>query len=66
MEDLFGPDDWRNDPDPVVYITRRYLAGLERLILADPSQYLWAHPRWGEDYLRTATEAASHQTDRGR
>jgi len=52
VEDLFGPDDWKNEPDAVVYILNRYLRGLERLILADPSQYLWAHPRWGTDFLQ--------------
>jgi lauroyl/myristoyl acyltransferase len=52
VEDLFWPPDWQDEPDPVVWITRRYLAGLERLILADPSQYLWAYPRWGEDFLQ--------------
>ncbi len=52
VEDLFGPDDWKNEPDAVVYILNRYLRGLERLILADPSQYLWAYPRWGVDFLQ--------------
>ncbi|HSW46077.1 MAG TPA: hypothetical protein VLM89_10955, partial [Phycisphaerae bacterium] len=51
VADLFGPADWRNEPDPVVAITHRYLRGLEAMVLADPSQYLWAYPRWGEDYL---------------
>ena len=52
VEDLFGPPDWQDESDPVVYITGRYLRGLERLILADPSQYLWSYPRWGQDFLQ--------------
>lgn len=52
VQDYFGPSDWENEPDPVVYATRRYLAALERLILTDPSQYLWAYPRWGGDFLQ--------------
>ena len=35
--------------DPVEYITSRYLRGIERMILADPTQYLWAYPRWGKE-----------------
>jgi len=31
-------------------VTERYLRGLEVIILADPTQYLWAHPRWGRDF----------------
>lgn len=35
-------------PDPVEEITRRYVAMLERIVAADPGQYLWAYQRWGE------------------
>lgn len=38
---------WAESPEPIAEITRRYLRGLERLILKDPTQYLWAYPRWG-------------------
>ncbi|RMF85317.1 MAG: hypothetical protein D6744_01610, partial [Planctomycetota bacterium] len=37
-EDYFGPDAWRDEPDPITYITRRTIAALERLVLSDPSQ----------------------------
>ena len=48
VTDFFGPSAWREADDAVVYITQRYLAGLERMILADPTQYLWAHARWND------------------
>lgn len=50
VEDVFKPIDWQDTEDPVTWITHRYLRGLERLVLADPSQYLWAHPRWGRAF----------------
>ncbi|MBI1825158.1 MAG: lysophospholipid acyltransferase family protein [Planctomycetes bacterium] len=41
--------------DPVTFITHRYLRALEEIILKDPTQYLWAHARWGEEYSRRVT-----------
>jgi lauroyl/myristoyl acyltransferase len=49
VEDIITNAEWKQADDPVVYITNRYLRGLERLILADPTQYLWAYPRWGTE-----------------
>lgn len=51
-EDYFTPDTWRDEPDATGYITRRFLAALERIVRADPGQYLWAHARWGEEAAR--------------
>ncbi len=48
VEDVYKYTAWRDEPDPLRTITHRYVAALERLILRDPSQYLWAQPRWGE------------------
>ena len=48
MADLILPDDWKDRDDPIAYITQRYLLGLEHIVKADPSQYLWAHPRADE------------------
>lgn len=48
VSDVFGCADWQSAADPVAYITSRYLRGLERIILRDPSQYLWVRARWGE------------------
>ncbi len=49
VEDVYNYTAWRNEPDPLRAITDRYIAALERLILRDPSQYLWAQPRWGRE-----------------
>ncbi len=53
---ILQPNDWATAGDPVAYITERYLTALERIILADPAQYLWSYARWGEDAARQLTE----------
>lgn len=58
MSDFFGPDDWAKESDAVAYITRRYLASIEKIIMGDPSQYLWAQSRWGADLGREAEVSA--------
>ncbi len=45
--DTIRPADWADAGDPVVHVTERTLRGLERLVLSDPEQYLWAYERWG-------------------
>jgi len=55
VEDVIRPDAWTGCDDPIRYITERYLRGLERLIQRDPTQYLWAYARWGEDVARRLT-----------
>jgi KDO2-lipid IV(A) lauroyltransferase len=50
VADVIERADWAQQQDPVEYITHRYLRAMESMILADPSQYLWAYPRWGEDF----------------
>lgn len=55
VSDVFGCKDWEPADDPIAYITSRYLRGLERIILRDPSQYLWVHARWGEESARRLT-----------
>ena len=47
VSDFFDARVWRNQSDPATFITQRYVRALERIVLADPSQYLWAHARWG-------------------
>ncbi|MCL2329861.1 MAG: lysophospholipid acyltransferase family protein [Phycisphaerae bacterium] len=46
IEEVIYPADVRDAADPVAEITHRYLRGLETMILRDPTQYLWAQPRW--------------------
>jgi lauroyl/myristoyl acyltransferase len=46
VSDIFDPSAWRDEADPVTYITRRYVTAMERIVFGDPAQYLWAHARW--------------------
>lgn len=58
VSDLFKPDAWHRENDPVTYITRRYVRGLERIVLQDPAQYLWANARWGQGLARQLASEA--------
>lgn len=49
VRDVILNGDWAAESDPVEYITHRYLKALEEMILEDPTQYLWAYPRWGKE-----------------
>jgi Kdo2-lipid IVA lauroyltransferase/acyltransferase len=53
---FLGPNDWASADDPVAHITAYYLKALERIILADPSQYLWSYARWGDNAARRMIE----------
>ncbi len=57
VQDTIKPPDWAKEEDPVRYITERYLRALERIVLRDPTQYVWGQPRWGEELARRLTEA---------
>ncbi|MCB9851262.1 MAG: lysophospholipid acyltransferase family protein [Phycisphaerales bacterium] len=57
--DYFDATTWRDDTDPVITITKRYLAAIERIVRDDPTQYLWAHARWG------ASAASAQQASPG-
>jgi KDO2-lipid IV(A) lauroyltransferase len=46
MSDLIDPRDYVNDEDPIRSITERATLAVERLVLHDPTQYLWLHRRW--------------------
>lgn len=46
VQDVIHPADWKDQADPLRYITQRYTAGIETFIRADPGQYLWVHRRW--------------------
>lgn len=47
---------WAGRAEPVQYITERYLRALERLVLRDPTQYLWGYARWGDEFARRLLE----------
>lgn len=44
--DVIYPQDWKDQPDALRYITQRYTSALEAVVREDPGQYLWVHRRW--------------------
>ena len=46
VADVFGPQDWNSQPDPLFYITARYRRAIEAMIRRAPEQYLWMHRIW--------------------
>jgi Kdo2-lipid IVA lauroyltransferase/acyltransferase len=46
VQDIIYPADWKDENDPLRYITQRYNKALEDVIRTDPSQYWWVHRRW--------------------
>jgi KDO2-lipid IV(A) lauroyltransferase len=44
--DVFGPEDWDAQPDPLFYITARYRRAIEAMVRSAPEQYLWMHRIW--------------------
>ena len=44
--DVYGPADWRDQPDPLFYLTARYRRAIETMIRLAPEQYLWMHRIW--------------------
>lgn len=53
-QDIIRSEDWRDQPDPLRYITQRYAKAIEDSVRADPGQYLWVHRRW-----KTAPKSSS-------
>jgi Kdo2-lipid IVA lauroyltransferase/acyltransferase len=45
-QEIIWPDDWKQQNDPLRYITQRYTKAIEDFVRADPGQYLWVHRRW--------------------
>jgi KDO2-lipid IV(A) lauroyltransferase len=46
IQDIIRPEDWKNQEDPLRYITQRYTRGIEDFIRQSPEQYWWLHRRW--------------------
>jgi KDO2-lipid IV(A) lauroyltransferase len=44
--DIIMPEEWRDQPDPLFYITARFNRAIEQMIRRAPEQYLWVHRRW--------------------
>lgn len=53
--DVFGPDDYLPQPDPVFYITARYRRAIEAMVRTVPEQYLWMHRAWKSRPLHERT-----------
>lgn len=56
-QDIIYPQDWKDQPDPLRYITQRYTTAIEALIRTDPGQYWWVHRRWKTRPKGEAAEA---------
>jgi len=46
IEDVIFPEEYKDRPDAVTAITRRFTEDLERVIRQYPEQYFWLHRRW--------------------
>jgi KDO2-lipid IV(A) lauroyltransferase len=46
LVDIFGPDDWSKQPDPLYYLTARYRRAIETMVRMAPEQYFWMHRIW--------------------
>lgn len=44
--DIIRPEEWKEQPDPLFYITARYRRAIEQMVIAAPEQYLWMHRYW--------------------
>jgi KDO2-lipid IV(A) lauroyltransferase len=46
LHDVIKPEDWKDQPDPLFYITARYRRSIESMIRTAPEQYFWMHSVW--------------------
>lgn len=46
VERIIRPAEWRDQADPVRWITQEYTAAIESFVRRAPEQYLWLHRRW--------------------
>ena len=46
VERIILPQDWRDQPDPLRWITQTYTSAIEASVRRAPPQYLWIHRRW--------------------
>ncbi len=44
--DVILPAHWKDHPDPLYYITARYVRAFETMVRMQPNQFLWMHRRW--------------------
>ncbi len=43
---IIMPEEWKDKPDPIIWITAEYTKAIEQFIREDPTQYWWLHRRW--------------------
>lgn len=43
---IIKPEEWKEQDDPLRWITAEYTRGIEGIVRADPEQYWWVHRRW--------------------
>ena len=43
---IIKPHHWRDQDDPLKWITAQYTAAIEEFVRQDPEQYWWVHRRW--------------------
>ena len=46
IHDVIRPEDWKDQPDPLFYITARYRRSIEMMVRTAPEQYFWMHRVW--------------------
>lgn len=46
LERVIEPQEWRDRPDPLRWITQTWSSAIESIARRDPQQYLWIHRRW--------------------
>jgi len=46
LADVIEPAHWKDQPDPLYYITARYTRSIEEMVRQAPDQYFWVHRRW--------------------
>jgi len=46
IHDVIKPEDWKDQPDPLFYITARYRRSIENMVRTAPEQYFWMHRVW--------------------
>ena len=57
VQDVIYPEDWKEQADPLRYVTQRYTKALEEVVRRDPGQYWWVHRRWKTRPRGEAAEA---------
>ncbi len=43
---IIQPEEWKQQADPIRWITQAYTMAIEEFIRAEPGQYWWLHRRW--------------------